>query len=62
MMDEICRGSGGSGGGGGEGRQGCEVFQAVYQDAQRYELRGLMAHMLTRLMVWICFWGCFEAQ
>ena len=31
-----------------------EVFKAVYQDAQRYELRGLMAHMLTGLMVWIC--------
>ena len=38
MMDEMCR-------------SGCEVFKAVYQDAQRYEQRGLMAHMLTRLMV-----------
>ena len=42
VMDVMCRG-------------GCEVFQAVYRDAQRYELRGLMAHMLTRLMVWIVF-------
>ena len=42
VMNEMCRG-------------GCEVFQAVYQDAQRYELRGMITHMLTRLMVWICF-------
>ena len=47
VMDEICRGGGGG--------QGCEVFKAVYRDAQRYELRGLMAHMLTRLMVRIVF-------
>ena len=42
VMDEMCR-------------SGCEVFNAVYRDAQRYELRGLMAHLLTRLMVWILF-------
>ena len=44
VMDEICRGGSG-------GIKGCEVFQAVYRDAQRYELREMMAHMLTKLTV-----------
>ena len=54
VMDDICRGRGDS--------QGCEVFNAVYRDAQRYELRGLMAHMLTRLMVRIGFLFFLKTQ
>ena len=54
VMDEICRGVGVGVGDSNSGCGGCagsEVFKAVYQDAQRYELRGLMAHLLTRLAV-----------
>jgi hypothetical protein len=54
VMDEIFRGVGGNSDGG-SGGGGGEVFKAVYQDAQRYELRGLMAYMLTRLMVGLRF-------